>query len=355
MNDGRILGGYRLDNIGRILGRLRDFRVYWIADPKDVFWIFVIAGAFFLFTYWIFNLPVVIILVVFFGAKVGWDHWHVVEKNLKAFSRDGPLTLATMDTYPALVGTIRRACLAAEIPMPPVYIWHVPYPPNACAFGRNKNKSAIVVHETLQDHLTPTELKGIISHEIAHIVNGDSINDAVCQVFCDAIEKQAQVFTWLGATVLGVLLVSQNSRNRRKKEEIHILVYLLILAIGLPLLFLGIVAHVLSFIAHLALKNISRTRELRADITGAKIARDPQSLADGLLKLETWRPGGQSDSLPLAIRRIQIVNSLTGLDTDDSFLGRILGDLQSTHPPTEERVRRLNALLAEQQRNQTRS
>ncbi len=141
-----------MDIIGRILARLREFRVYWIANPKDVFWIFVIAGAFFLFTYWIFNLLVVIILVVSFGAKVGWDHWHVVEKNLKAFSRAGPLTLATMDTYPALVGTIRRACLAAGIPVPPVYIWHVPYPPNACAFGRNKNQSAIGVHDTLEDH-----------------------------------------------------------------------------------------------------------------------------------------------------------------------------------------------------------
>ena len=344
-----------MDNIGRIVDKLRNLRVYWIADPKDVFWIFVIAGAFFLFTYWIFNLPVVIILVVFFGAKVGWDHWHRVETNLKAFSRDGPLTLATMDTYPALVGTIRRACRAAEIPMPPVYILHGPFTPNAWAFGRSKNKSGIVVTETLQDHLTPTEMKGVISHEIAHIVNGDSINDAVCQVFCDAIEKQAQVFTWLGKTVLGVLLVSQNTRKRRKKEEIHILVYLLILAIGLPLLFLGIVAHVLSFIAHLALKNISRTRELRADITGAKIARDPQSLADGLLRLDTWGSGDQPDSLPFAVRRTGIVNSWRKLDTDDSFLGRILGDLQSTHPPTEERVRRLNALLVEQQRNQTRS
>jgi len=325
--------------------------VYWIADPKDVFWIFLIAGAFFLFTYWIFNLPVVIILVVLFGVKVGWNHWHVVETILKYHSQIAPLTLATEDTYPALIGTIRRACLAAEIPMIPVYIWHVPDTPNACAFGRSKNKSAIIVYETLQEHLTPTELKGVISHEIAHIVNGDSINDAICHVFCQAIEIQAKVFTWLGTTVLGVLLVSSNSRNRRKKEQINILVYLLILAIGMPLLFLGIVAHVLSFVAHLALKNISRTRELRADITGAKIARDPQSLADGLLKLETWRPGGSADSLPLEVRRIQIVNSWTKLDPDDSFLGRILGDLQATHPPTEERVRRLNALLAEQQRN----
>lgn len=345
----RTTKGCRLNNIKGIADRLRDLKVYWIAHPKDVFWIFIIAGVFFLFTYWIFDLPGVIILVVLFGAKVGWDHWHVVETILKYHSQIAPLTLATEDTYPALMGTIRRACLAAGIPMIPVYIWHVPYPPNACAFGRSKGKSAIVVYETLQTLLTPTELKGVISHEIAHIVNGDSINDAICNVFCKAIETEARIFTWLGSTILGVLLVPQNSR---KKEEINILVFLLILAIGLPLLFLGLVAHVLSFVAHLVLKNISRTRELRADITGAKIARDPQSIGDGLLKLETWRPLGSADSLPLKVRRIQIVNPLTELGPNDSFLGRLLGDLQSTHPATEERVRRLNVFLANQQRNQ---
>ncbi|MBI3325085.1 MAG: zinc metalloprotease HtpX [Nitrospinae bacterium] len=214
---------------------------------------------------------------------------------------------------PELYRLVQRLAQRAGIPMPRVYI--IPSDsPNAFATGRNPQHGAVAVTEGIMRLLDEEELAGVLSHELGHIRNRDTLIMTVAATLAGAITMLAHMAQW-GALLGGF--------GRRDDDE------------GgggmLSLLFMAILAPIAAMLIQLA---ISRSREYFADRTGAAIVGSPTGLAQALEKLHY-----ASQRLPLganpATAHLFIVNPLSG---------RAFMSLFSTHPPLEERIRRLRRL-----------
>jgi heat shock protein HtpX len=208
----------------------------------------------------------------------------------------------------ALIGDISKQ---AEIPMPKIYI--VPsMNPNAFATGRNPKNAAVAVTAGILKLLNHEELKGVIAHELAHIKNRDILISTVVATIAGAISYLAFMARW--AAIFG------GYGGRDRDGNIF------------ELLFLAILAPLIAMIIQLA---ISRSREYLADRTGAKFIHSSEGLASALAKL-----GKASKAIPMdignkATEHLFIVNP---------FRKSFIMSLFSTHPPMEERVKRLEAL-----------
>jgi len=203
---------------------------------------------------------------------------------------------------------VERVAKEAGIPKPKVYI--VPTDsPNAFATGRSPSHSSIAVTQGLLDRLDDDEIEGVLSHELSHVKNRDTLVSAIAATVAGAISYLAQM-AWLGMF----------SRNR---ENGNILL--------LPLLIFAPIA------AMLVQLSISRGREFFADYTGAMISKKPLALASALEKISSY-----VDRNPMkgssATSHLWIVNP---------FKGSSFASLFMTHPSTDERVRRLKELARE--------
>ncbi len=209
---------------------------------------------------------------------------------------------------PRLHRIVERVAMSAGIPKPKVYI--IPTEtPNAFATGRDPNHAAVAVTQGIMRILDEDELEGVIGHEIAHIKNRDTLVSTVAATIAGAISMLAYMAQWA---------VLFSARDRDKAELIGALL-------------MAIIAPIIATIIQLA---ISRTREFMADETGAKITHKPLALANALRKLEYAVRQMPMDANP-ATSHMFIVNPLSG---------RTIIKLFSTHPPTEERIRRLEKL-----------
>ncbi|NOZ82170.1 MAG: M48 family metalloprotease [Candidatus Micrarchaeota archaeon] len=197
----------------------------------------------------------------------------------------------------------------AGIPEPKLYVVQDPTP-NAFATGRSPSKSAVAVTTGLLDVLDDDEIRGVLSHEIAHIKNRDTLVSTVAAVMAGAIAYLAQLAWW------GLFA------GQRDRSPVWIL---------LPLLVLAPLAATLVRLA------ISRSREFYADHTGALISKDPESLASALEKISSHVRFSPSHGNP-ATSHMWIVNPFES----DSF-----SRLFSTHPPVSERIKRLKKLSKE--------
>lgn len=212
---------------------------------------------------------------------------------------------------PQLHAMIRRLADRAGLPMPRVYITPSQQP-NAFATGRNPKHAAVAVTEGILRLLSPHELEGVLAHELAHIRNRDILISSIAAMLAGAITWIADVIQW--GAIFGM--------GRQDEEEGPGLVG------GLAMAILGPIAATLIQLA------ISRAREFKADATGARIAGTPDGLASALLKLEEAARYIPADISP-STAHLYIVNPLRG-----SFIAQLF----STHPPIEERVRRLRAM-----------
>ena len=217
---------------------------------------------------------------------------------------------------PSLFGTVRRLTQRAELPMPKVYI--IPQPtPNAFATGRNPENSAVAVTEGLLELMDQEELEGVIAHELGHIRNRDILISTIAATLAGVIMMVAR---WLMFSMFffGGAAGDDDSPGG---------------AIGL------IVLAILAPIAALLIQmTISRSREYQADATGAWIAGNPKGLARALEKLDH-----ASRRVPLeggnpATAHLFIVKPLS------RSRGRSMLRFFSTHPPVEERIKRLMEL-----------
>lgn len=209
---------------------------------------------------------------------------------------------------PRLYRSVRRVATLSDLPMPRVAI--VPSrTPNAFATGRNRKKAVVAVTQSILDLLTEEELEGVIAHEMAHIKNRDVLVMTVAATLAGAIAFMARAFWW-------------SALFRRGQSNVIIL---LIIAITAPLA---------ALLVQLA---ISRSREYKADSVGARNLGRPLVLARALEKLERAN-----------IRRpIERGNPASGsLFIVNPFRGSALARLFSTHPPIQERIRRLEAMAS---------
>jgi len=211
---------------------------------------------------------------------------------------------------PDLYRLVQRLAQRSGIPMPRVYI--IPSDaPNAFATGRNPEHGAVAVTEGILRMLDTDELAGVLAHELGHIRNRDTLIMTVAATLAGAITMLAHMAQW--GAIFGF--------GRRDEEDSG----------GggmLSLLFMAILAPIAATLIQLA---ISRSREYFADSTGAAIAGSPSGLARALEKLHYASQRLPMDANP-ATAHLFIVNPLTG--------GSLV-NLFSTHPPIEERIRRL--------------
>jgi heat shock protein HtpX len=219
----------------------------------------------------------------------------------------------SLNEAPDLYRLVQRLAQRAGIPMPRVYI--IPSDaPNAFATGRNPQHGAVAVTEGILRTLDTDELAGVLAHELGHIRNRDTLIMTVAATLAGAITMLAHMAQW--GAIFGF--------GRRDEEDSG----------GggmLSLLFMAILAPIAATLIQLA---ISRSREFFADSTGAAIAGSPSGLARALEKLHYASQRLPMDANP-ATAHLFIVNPLTG--------GSLV-NLFSTHPPIEERIRRLRRI-----------
>jgi heat shock protein HtpX len=209
---------------------------------------------------------------------------------------------------PALFGIVRRLARQAGLPMPKVYIIDNPQP-NAFATGRNPENAAVAATTGLLNTLSPEEVAGVMAHELAHVKNRDTLTMTVTATIAGALSMLANFALFFG-----------NNRNN-------------------PLGIVGTIAVMIlaPVAAMLVQMAISRTREYSADAGGAEICGNPMWLAAALQKLEQGAQVIDNDVAENnpATAHMFIVNPLHGRATDNLF---------STHPKTENRVRKLREL-----------
>jgi len=200
----------------------------------------------------------------------------------------------------------------AGLPMPKVYI--IPNDtPNAFATGRNPKHAAVAATQGALRTLSDQELAGVIGHELAHVQHRDILLSTIAATLAGAIMWLATMARW--AAIFGG--VGGDDENR---------------GTGLfGYLFLIIVAPIAAMLIQLA---ISRSREYAADKEGAKIAGNPNYLADALETLHSGVQRNPMRTANAATSHLFIVNPLKGG----------ISKLFSTHPPVEERVRRLRQM-----------
>jgi heat shock protein HtpX len=217
------------------------------------------------------------------------------------------------DENPKLYQIVRELTGEANLPMPKVYI--IPQQaPNAFATGRDPEHAAVAVTEGIMSILTPVELKGVLAHELGHVRNRDILVSSIAATLAGAIMILANMAKW--AAIFGGF---RGSDDDTEGGGILGLIVTIILA------------PIAAMLIQLA---ISRSREFLADETGAHLAHNPEGLARALEKLETASEHIPMDASP-STAHMFIVNPLSG---------KALANLFTTHPPIEERIRRLRSM-----------
>lgn len=210
---------------------------------------------------------------------------------------------------PRLYGITRQLAMKAMLPMPKVYI--IPgMTPNAFATGRNPQHAAVAATEGILNILNDEELEGVMAHELAHVGNRNILISSIVATIAGAISYLAHMAQF--AAMFG-------GRDRERGGN------------PMVMLAMAIIAPIAAMLVQMA---ISRSREYQADEAGARICRKPLALASALKKLHMGAARIPMDATP-ATAHMFIVNPLTG--------GGLMS-LFSTHPPMEERVKRLEEL-----------
>ncbi|HEX2154233.1 MAG TPA: zinc metalloprotease HtpX [Acidimicrobiia bacterium] len=214
---------------------------------------------------------------------------------------------------PAVYSIVRNLTHRAEMPMPRIYIIDSPQP-NAFATGRNPDHAAVAVTTGILQALTTDELEGVLGHELSHVKNRDILISSVAAMLAAALSIFARMAFWFGG----------GGRDRNNPLG----------AIA------GIVAILVAPIAAVLIRMaISRTREYQADASGAEMTGRPLMLASALQKIAAGAARRPMNVNP-AVSQLFIENPLKGVR------GGNLMKLFSTHPPMEDRVRRLHEMAS---------
>ena len=205
-----------------------------------------------------------------------------------------------------LFEVVEEICQRNQLPMPGVYV--LPQAaPNAFATGRNPEHAAVAATEGILQILNREELLGVMAHEMGHVRNRDILISSIAATIAGAISWLSHMALWFGAS---------NDEDSNP----------------LALIAMVIFAPLAAMLVQMA---VSRSREYAADQAGAEFAGNPLALASALRKLEAAARQVPMHNANEATAHMFIVNPLKGVGLQSLF---------STHPPVEERVRRLEAM-----------
>lgn len=255
------------------------------------------------------------LLAFLFAAGTNLFAYWNADKMVLSMQGARQVDRATAPEYYDIVATLAKR---ADLPMPKVYIMDNPQP-NAFATGRNPENAAVAATTGLLQTLSPSEIAGVMAHELAHIKHRDTLVMTLTATLAGAISMLANFGFLFGG------------RDRNSP-------------LG-PLggIVLIILAPLAAMIVQLA---VSRTREYEADRGGAEISGEPMSLASALHKISRVAeriPNEAAEANP-AMAHLFIVNPLSGQRMDNLF---------SSHPATENRVAELQKMAAEMGNSQT--
>src|SRR6266511_4958426 len=246
--------------------------------------------------------PQVALIFLFISVLINLGSWFFSDKLALRMARAQPVS---EQEDPRLYQMVRDLTTRAGVPMPKLYV--IPQEqPNAFATGRNPKHAAVAVTQGILKLLSEDELRGVLAHELGHVRNRDILITSVASAIGGAITYIAYMLLWFGG---------DNDS---------------------PLGLVGALALVLlaPIAASIIQLSISRQREYSADATGAEICGNLESLASALLRLEA---GAQA--IPM-----QVNQAAEPLYIVKPFRGGGMAALFSTHPPIEERVRRLRQM-----------
>ncbi|WP_298907191.1 zinc metalloprotease HtpX [uncultured Nostoc sp.] len=270
-----------------------------------------LSGLLIAISYWVIGGSSGLIIGIGLAAVTNLFSWYQSDKIALAVYQAQPVSEVEA---PGLYRMVQRLSDRAKIPMPRVYI--VPSQgANAFATGRDPENAAVAVTEGILNILPDDELEGVIAHELTHIINRDTLTQAVAATVAGAISFLAQMVSyslWFGG----------GSRDDNRGGN------------PLGVLLTVMLAPVAATIIQLA---ISRTREFSADAGSARLTGNPRALARALQRLEASAKQMPLNANP-AFEPLLIINSISG---------QFLGNLFSSHPATEVRVAAL--LKLEQQ------
>jgi heat shock protein HtpX len=245
----------------------------------------------------------------------------------------------TMSTHPDLVARVKTLADRAGLPMPKVYLIDDPAP-NAFATGRNPRNSAVAMTTGIVRTLSQSELDGVIAHELAHIGNRDILLSTVVVILVGAVSIVADFISH--STLFG--------GGSNEEEGRHPFFFVAAIAVSLAIPIAGMIMQMA----------ISRRREYLADATGALITRQPRQLAFALQKIGSSHQrmhevhqstahlffaspvGADSSSSRSERDQFQEEGGLE-LENQQEQTG-IMSRIFSTHPPMQERIKRLEAM-----------
>ena len=247
--------------------------------------------------------PSTTLMFLGFAVAINFFSYFFSDKLALKMSKAQPMEESENPQYFQMV---RELCQRAEIPMPRLYV--IPQDqPNAFATGRNYNHSAVAVTQGITRLLSNDELRGVVAHELAHIKHRDILIQSVAATIGAAITYIAYMLMWFGGS-------------------------------DSPLGLIGSLAMVLlaPMAAGIIQMSVSRQREYAADAGGAAICGNPESLASALLRLEQG-----AEEIPM---KGHVNEASEPLYIVKPFKAKGMAGLFSTHPPIEERVKRLRQM-----------
>ena len=251
---------------------------------------------------------ILIALVISIATNV-WSYW---SSDRLVLAMHGAIEVDERQA-PEYYRIVRQLAVSAKLPMPKVCVLNNPQP-NAFATGRDPNHAAVCATTGLLEMLSPEEVTGVLAHELTHVMNRDTLTMAMAATLAGAISMLANFTFFFGS-------------RRDSRAPVSPMMGLLV-ALAAP------------FAAMLIQMAVSRSREYEADEGGAKLSGHPLWLASALRKLESARGrilNPTAEAHP-ASAHMFIINPLSGRGLDNLFI---------THPSTENRVARLEAIARE--------
>ncbi|MEK6825254.1 MAG: M48 family metallopeptidase [Nanoarchaeota archaeon] len=254
---------------------------------------------------------IIMILSIVISLLYTWFGYYNSDKIALASVGAKP---ASQTAHRQLYHAVENMALASGLPMPRVYVMQAEQI-NAFASGRNPAKAVICVTTGALDKLSKQELEGVIAHEMAHIANFDIRFMTLATVLIGMIS--------IAAEILLRSMWFSSSDNRDSRSGAILLIVSIVVAILAPIL------------AQLVALAISRKREFTADATGVKFTRYPKGLSSALRKIKGDHVSGDE--------RKRFSKETAPLFMSDPYRNRV-ANLFMTHPPIDERIRRLEAM-----------
>lgn len=281
-------------------------------------------------------------LLIFAIIAIGWVGYSFWFSDRLVRSQMGAVAVTETEA-PELCAAVERAANQFGVPMPAVYIVESPIP-NAFATGRDPHHAAVAATTGLLSVLNERELYGVVSHEMAHIRNRDTMWSCMIAAMCWGVMLTMKPMLWISQAMawFGGLLVALSVIGRW-----GFVGTILALVAG----FYGYLARIMAlavnrlvdFLVRLLQAAATRQREYFADDVGGRVGGDPNGLASALAKIEQVAKAPDLEEAVAAMTASRVANHL--------FISNPLSNLSwgllATHPATNDRIARLELVRQE--------